>query len=49
MIARSPELAELFEERLFAPDIARAKRAQPPAGNRERLECWLWDKLTFLL
>jgi cardiolipin synthase A/B len=49
MIARSPELAELFEERMFEPDIARAKRAAPPSGNRERLECWLWDKLTFLL
>ena len=49
MIARSRELAELFEERMFEPDIARANRAEPPTGSRERLECWLWDKLTFLL
>ena len=49
MIARSRELAELFEERMFEPDIARANRAEPPTGARERLECWLWDKLTFLL
>jgi phosphatidylserine/phosphatidylglycerophosphate/cardiolipin synthase-like enzyme len=49
MIARSRELAELFEERMFEPDIARANRAEPPTGPRERLECWLWDKLTFLL
>ena len=49
MIARSRELAELFEERMFEPDIARANRAEPPLGARERLECWLWDKLTFLL
>src|SRR6185295_9048240 len=49
MIARSRELAELFEERMFEPDIARASRAEPPLGARERLECWLWDKLTFLL
>ena len=49
MIARSPELAELFETRLFDPDIARAKPAEPPAGFRQRLECWVADKLTFLL
>jgi cardiolipin synthase len=49
MIARSAELAELFETRLFEPDIARAKPAEPPAGIRERLECWVSDKLTFVL
>ena len=49
MIARSPELAELLEERLFDPDIARAKRGEPPSGIRERLECWLADKLAFVL
>ncbi|HSS80846.1 MAG TPA: phosphatidylserine/phosphatidylglycerophosphate/cardiolipin synthase family protein [Gaiellaceae bacterium] len=49
MLARSPELAELFEERMFEPDIARAKRADPPSGTRERLECWVCDKLTFVL
>ena len=49
MIARSPEAAELFEERLFEPDIARARRAEPPAGTRERLQCWVADKLTFFL
>ena len=41
MIARSPEAAALIEQRLFEPDIARAKRAEPPAaGTRERLQCW---------
>jgi len=49
MLARSPELAQLFEERMFEPDIARAKRAESPSGTRERLECWLCDKLAFLL
>ena len=49
MIARSPEAAALFEERLFEPDIARAKRAEPPAGTRDRLQCWVSDKLTFFL
>ena len=49
MIARSPEAAALFEERLFEPDIARAKRAEPPAGTRDRIQCWVSDKLTFFL
>ena len=49
MIARSPEAAALMEERLFEPDIARSKRGEPPAGTRERLESWLWHKLTYFL
>jgi hypothetical protein len=47
MIARSAELAELLKERLFESDIARAS-GEPPSGNRERLEDWLWTKLSFL-
>jgi cardiolipin synthase len=49
MIAKSEEAAALFEERLFEPDLARANRAEPPAGTRERLQCWVSDKLTFFL
>jgi cardiolipin synthase A/B len=49
MIARSPELAQLLEERLFGPDIARAEPGEPPAGARERLDGWLCDKLTYYL
>ena len=49
MIARSAELAALFEERLFAPDIARSRPGEPPSGTQERLESWLWDKLTSFL
>jgi cardiolipin synthase len=49
IIARSEEAAALFEERLFEPDIARAKRAQPPTAAGERLQCWVADKLTFFL
>jgi phosphatidylserine/phosphatidylglycerophosphate/cardiolipin synthase-like enzyme len=49
MIARSPELAALMEDRLFEPDIERAKRGEPPATTRERLESFVWDKLTFFL
>ena len=49
LVAESREAAELFEERLFEPDIARARRAEPAAGTRARLQCWVADKLTFLL
>jgi cardiolipin synthase len=49
MLARSPAAAALFEERLFEPDIARSRRGEPPSGTRERLESWLWDKLTSFL
>jgi phosphatidylserine/phosphatidylglycerophosphate/cardiolipin synthase-like enzyme len=49
MIARSVELARTFEERLFAPDISRSKPGEPPVGTRERIESWLWDKLSWFL
>ena len=46
MIARSAAAADLFEERLFEPDVARSKRAQPPDA---RVKPWLWDKLAYFL
>ena len=49
MIARSAELAALMEERLFGPDIARSVRGEPPATTRERVDGWLWDKLSYYL
>ncbi|HET9288617.1 MAG TPA: phosphatidylserine/phosphatidylglycerophosphate/cardiolipin synthase family protein [Gaiella sp.] len=49
MIARSPDAAALFEERLFRPDIARSERAERPSGARQRFQSWLWDKLTYFL
>jgi cardiolipin synthase A/B len=49
MIARSAEVAALFEERLFEPDIARSRRGEPPSGVGEGIESWLWDKLTYFL
>ena len=45
MLARSAETAELLEERLFEPDIARSTRGVPPESTRERFESWLWSKL----
>ncbi len=49
MIASSAELADVFREQLFEPDIARAKRGVPPAGPRERLASWACDKLAYYL
>ena len=46
MIARSAAAADLFEERLFEPDVARSKRAQPPSAT---VKPWLWDKLGYFL
>jgi cardiolipin synthase A/B len=49
MIARSPEAAKLFEERLLEPDIARSRPGEPRTDTRERLESWIWDKLSYFL
>jgi cardiolipin synthase A/B len=49
MIAESPDAAAVLEERLFEQDIARSKRGEPPSGTRERIEGWVWDKLSFVL
>ena len=49
MIARSAELAARFEEHLFEPDIARAKRGRPPAGARARAASWASHKLAYYL
>jgi cardiolipin synthase A/B len=49
ILARSAELVALFEERLFAPDIARCKAGEAPSAPRERAESWVADKLTYYL
>jgi cardiolipin synthase A/B len=49
LIARSAELATQFEERLFGPDIARAKRGRPPDGARARAASWACHKLAYYL
>ena len=38
MIARSPEAAALFEERLFEPDIARSKPRRAAVGHARALQ-----------
>ena len=49
MLARSAEIAELFEERLFLPDVARSRPGVPATGFARRCEGWVADKLRFYL
>ncbi len=48
MIARSADAAQLFEQRLFEPDIARSQPGKAPTGGG-RAKSWLWDKLSYFL
>jgi cardiolipin synthase A/B len=49
VLARSAELAERFEERLFAPDIARCNRGEPAAGAVQRYTSRFWDGVAYYL
>jgi cardiolipin synthase A/B len=49
VMARSADAARLFEKRLIAPAIARAKPGEPPDGARARLEGRLWNIFSPLL
>jgi cardiolipin synthase len=49
MMARSASVADLFERRVFDPDIARSDPGTPPQGVVSRLEDWFWDKLAYFL
>jgi cardiolipin synthase A/B len=49
IMARSAAVAELFEQRVFVPDIAKSHPGSPPGGLRARVKDWLWDKLAYFL
>jgi cardiolipin synthase len=49
MMARSPSVATLFEERVFGPDIAKSVAGSPPSGIGARLKDWLWAQLAYFL
>ena len=49
MLARSAPAVKLFEDRLFAPDIARSVPGTPPHGVVTRFKDWTWDKLGYFL
>ena len=49
MLARSREAAARFEERLFAPDIARSAPGVAPSRPHEQIASWLGDKVVYFL
>ncbi len=49
LIVDDPATVELFESRLFEPDIARSELAQPPSGALDRVSAWMWDKFAYFL
>jgi cardiolipin synthase len=49
MMARSAPVANLFEERIFNPDIARSHAGKPPGGIVAWAKEWFWNKLAYFL
>ena len=49
MMARSAAVADLFESRVFDPDIARSVAGTPPGGIESWAKEWFWDKLAYFL
>jgi cardiolipin synthase len=49
MMARSAPAASLFEERVFAPSIAKSVAGTPPKALGARVKDWFWDKLAYFL
>jgi cardiolipin synthase len=49
MMARSASVAQLFEERVFGPDIAKSVAGTPPGGIGPWLKDWFWDRLAYFL
>jgi cardiolipin synthase len=49
MMARSGDVADLFESRIFAPDIAHSVPGTPPGGVVSGAKEWLWDQLAYFL
>ena len=49
IMARSAETANLFEERVFARDIAHSHPGTAPSGAMNRFKNWLWHQLAYFL
>jgi cardiolipin synthase len=49
MMAKSPSVAQSFEDRLFDPDIAKSVQGTPPSGAWNRFKDWFWDRLSYFL
>jgi cardiolipin synthase len=49
MMARSADVAERFEERVFTPDIDRSQSGEAPTGIGSRVKGWFCNKLAYFL
>jgi cardiolipin synthase A/B len=49
LIVEDAATAEMFEARVFEPDIARSSPGRPPTGVWDRSTAWLWDKVSYFL
>jgi cardiolipin synthase len=49
MLVRDAETVERFEERIFAPDVARCRPAEAAQGFGAKLPRAFWDRLAYLL
>jgi len=49
MMARNAATTERFEERVFAPDIARSQPGRAPSGLGSRVKGWFCNKLAYFL
>jgi cardiolipin synthase len=49
IVAGDPATTELFEARVFDPDIARSIPARPPTALVDRAKAWFWDQLAYFL
>lgn len=49
MLVESAELAALFEERIFGPDVARSVPGEPPSGVVDTTVSWIADKLGYFM
>ena len=48
LVVQDAATAELFESRVFDPDIARSQPGKPPTGVWDRSTAWVWDKVSYL-
>ena len=49
LIVEDAATAQMFEARVFEPDIARSSPGRPPSGVWDRSTAWLWDKVSYFL
>ncbi len=49
IMARDAATANLFEERIFTPDIAHSIVGTKPGGALNGLKNWMWHQLAYFL